>query len=563
MATRFDAVGAASYALAVKILLPRGTKAYGLAALGLVLLLGTWLRASGLTWGLEGGYGMNRNYHPDEFISMRGVLQIDLLSGKLTASGAYFEGTFNYYIWAVPAALMNLSHNPAAPRSADQLRQLLLTCRVLTVIVDVTCIALVFLAGYEATTRFLPSLLGAACYAVIPIQVIYSHFMRTHVLSNFFCAVVLWLSIKLQTKPTWWLMFLTGFLSGLGAATRYPVAVIACIPFFFLLFAPLPDSPRLFRRLLANIRKLLTGPAWIIALGFVIGLFVGEPPLFLRFHEVVAAVQGQTLKYAVLDQFSAGNLLNVFLLWQYISNLIPHGMYPVLWVTGYAAIVYVLFRPSLYHLTLPILAFSVCYFYPMAKGYYVPSYARAGMLLFPGLCILIALTCHDLGLRARNSRPFAAAIAAAVCLSILPSLLFDIAYDRAMRRTDVRTALRDDLRRSIGDSPATVAVGKLGGYFFTTLPAVEPLKSAMVTVRLQQPDEPADYFVTGWRGALEPDYLRAAMRSIERRGMFRRVRFYAQQPRLFDQRISLVGFPVDMTFPFPTLILFARNPPST
>ena len=45
-----------------------------------------------LSWGLEHGY------HPDETVSMRGVVQLDLPAGEFTAPAAYFEGTFNYYL---------------------------------------------------------------------------------------------------------------------------------------------------------------------------------------------------------------------------------------------------------------------------------------------------------------------------------------------------------------------------------------------------------------------------------------------------------------------------------
>src|SRR6266496_4474133 len=75
---------------------------------GSVLLLGGYLRSAGLTWGLESGYGHYRNFQPDEFVSLRGVLEIDLLRGKIKAPSAYFEGTFNYYLWAVPKAALKL-----------------------------------------------------------------------------------------------------------------------------------------------------------------------------------------------------------------------------------------------------------------------------------------------------------------------------------------------------------------------------------------------------------------------------------------------------------------------
>src|SRR5207249_6565295 len=74
-----------------------------------LLLLAAYLRLTGLTWGLHSGYGHDLNFQPDEFVSLRGVLQLDLLAGNIKAPGAYFEGTFNYYLWAVPQAVLNLT----------------------------------------------------------------------------------------------------------------------------------------------------------------------------------------------------------------------------------------------------------------------------------------------------------------------------------------------------------------------------------------------------------------------------------------------------------------------
>src|SRR6266480_276303 len=74
-----------------------------------LLLLAAYLRVMGLTWGLNSGYGHDLNFQPDEFVSLRGVLQLDLLAGNIKAPGAYFEGTFNYYLWAVPQAVLKLT----------------------------------------------------------------------------------------------------------------------------------------------------------------------------------------------------------------------------------------------------------------------------------------------------------------------------------------------------------------------------------------------------------------------------------------------------------------------
>src|SRR5438132_13866656 len=106
----------------------------------------------------------------------------------------------------------------------------------MSVLVDLCTIVIVFVAIREATRRFYPSLLGALCYAVLPMQVIYAHFMRTHILSNLLCALVIWLSLKLRQSQRWQLLLSVGLISGLGAATRYPVGIIVAIPCLYLLF---------------------------------------------------------------------------------------------------------------------------------------------------------------------------------------------------------------------------------------------------------------------------------------------------------------------------------------
>ena len=201
-----------------------------------VLLLAAYLRITGLAWGLKSGYGHDRNFQPDEFVSLRGVLQLDLPAGRIKAPEAYFEGTFNYYLWALPKALLRICGDEGAPLSTRAVADLLYVCRWMSVLFDLCTIVVVFLAIMEATKSFSSSLLGALCYAVLPMQVIYAHFMRTHILSNLLCALVIWFSLKFRQSQRWQTLLAVGFISGLGAATRYPVGIIVVIPCFYLLF---------------------------------------------------------------------------------------------------------------------------------------------------------------------------------------------------------------------------------------------------------------------------------------------------------------------------------------
>src|SRR5947199_8072907 len=71
-------------------------------------------------------------------------------------------------------------------------------------------------------------------------------------------------------------------------------------------------------------------------------------------------------------------------------------MYPLLWLVPYCAILYLVFRRSLYSVSIPILIFSLLYLYFMGKGYLGPYFARITMVLFPGFCVLLGIAEHKI-----------------------------------------------------------------------------------------------------------------------------------------------------------------------
>ena len=530
-----------------------------------VLLLAAYLRVAGLTWGLHSGYGHDLNFQPDEFVSLRGVRELDLLAGHLKAPGAYFEGTFNYYLWAVPQAVLKFAASKHADLSNSVNTQahsdLLYISRWMSVLLDLCTIVIAFLAIREATQRFYPSLVGALCYAVLPMQVIYAHFMRTHILSNLLCALVIWLSFKLRKSQSLQLLFLVGLLSGLGAATRYPVGIIVVIPCLYLLFDGGTDLRNSKFRFSGRARNFVVSQVWLIGLGFGIGLFLGHPMLFLDTSSVTKAITGETLKYASLQQFSRSQLVNLSVPWRYVTYVIPFAMYPLLWLVPYCAIVYLLFRRSLYSLSVPILIFSFLYLYFMGKGYLGPYFARVTMLLFPGFCVLLGIACGDLKFTLRNKRTTAVILSVALLLLIVPSIIFDLAYDRAMQQKDAREVLKKDLQSFIGEAPARIGVLHYELYFYTAMPAAEPLTSDKVVVQLQDAGEDADYFLVGFPTQIGPAQINAIVRQIEAQGKFRYAKSYRVPVRIFGHEFRLMHFPQDMTYPFPLILLFrARTP---
>ena len=127
-----------------------------------------------------------------------------------------------------------------------------------------------------------------------------------------------------------------------------------------------------------------------------------------------------------------------------------------------------------------------------------------------------------------------------------------------MRGRDVREMLRNDMRELIKDrSSASIAVSDGGCYFYTAMPAVFPLKRNNVAVQLESSlTAPADFFVMGFERPLAENSRESTIRQVESRGAFRFVKAYSRAPTIFGKRLDLSNFPPDMTYPFPTILLF-------
>jgi hypothetical protein len=123
---------------------------------------------------MKSGYGHYLNFQPDEYISIRGMLPIKPLAGKMRAPDAYFEGTFNYYLWAVPEMLHELWGGvrpiPMENMPSGKVKFILLSGRLMTVAFDLTALILLFAVIAEMTGQRLGALFGALLYGIFPIQ---------------------------------------------------------------------------------------------------------------------------------------------------------------------------------------------------------------------------------------------------------------------------------------------------------------------------------------------------------------------------------------------------------
>jgi hypothetical protein len=93
------------------------------------------------------------------------------------------------------------------------------------------------------------------------------------------------------------------------------------------------------------------------------------------------------------------------------------------------------------------------------------------------------------------------------------------------------------------------------------MPAAKPLTSEKVAVQLQNPGQDADFLLVGLPTQIEPAQMNAIVSQVEAQGKFTYEKSYGVPVKIFGHEFRLVRFPQDMTYPFPTILLFrARTP---
>ena len=161
----------------------------------------------------------------------------------------------------------------------------------------------------------------------------------------------------------------------------------------------------------------------------------------------------------------------------------------------------------------------------------------------------------------KNKRTVVVLLACALLFVIGPSLAFDLAYGRAMQKKDAREVLRNDLQKLIGDARATIGIFQFGPYFYTAMPAAKPLATEKVAVQLQNPAQDANFFLVGVPTQIHPAQMNVIVSQIEAQGKFTYEKSYRVPVKIFGYEFNLVRFPQDMTYSFPTILLFrARTP---
>src|SRR5947199_10666328 len=108
-----------------------------------------------------------------------------------------------------------------------------------------------------------------------------------------------------------WIIFIVGCIYGLGASTHYPFGIIVIVPCFYFLFQRFDNLSNWRIRFWKRVKCFVAGPVWLIALGFLLGLFTGQPELFFDSWSVGTELTNYMYRYTSLQEFKSTILLNL------------------------------------------------------------------------------------------------------------------------------------------------------------------------------------------------------------------------------------------------------------
>ncbi|OQW88260.1 MAG: hypothetical protein BWK78_08425 [Thiotrichaceae bacterium IS1] len=461
----------------------------------LILLLAATLRLIGLKWGIPTAEILHSPFHPDEGgLGMAALSQINLEQCDFNPETSHIEGSLTSYIWTFVAFMLQmigiLQKMPCCFGGiTEDYGTVMYASRVVVVLFDLLAVLFTFLLLKKLKNEN-TALLGALILAIAPFEIIYSHYMRSHIVINFFVVIVTYYSLYIYDHKGEQLRLyaLLGFLAGLATAARYVAGIVVMIPVLMLFYKQLLINPNKLK--IRTILLTLFSRISVLGIFVIVGLFVGDPPLFLSFDSI-KPVLSITVDTTAKNEFYLSNLLDLSRLWVYIRDLIPYGTLPGLWIIFYFSVIYLLFRKKYYRYTIPLILFIPIYLYPMAKGYSMPIFIRAALIVFPIFAILSAIAITDLmQLIKTKVRPhYAGVISAMVCAIIsfilLSTLAYDFAYVKGMNH-DPRIALYHYLK----DEPKSelrIGIYPNGHEYFVIAPTLNVLPNKKVTFIAESP----------------------------------------------------------------------------
>ena len=541
-------------------------------ALAGIVALAAVLRFTGLRWGIPTPEIPHYAFHPDEAWAMDVLKEIDVATGRFNPVSAHSEGTFPFYLWTLAALVARglglISQLPSGIVGYGvDYRRVLYLGRAVGVVADLASVALIYLTILKIVKDRNSALLGALIFAIFPFEVIYAHYLRGHVIANFFTVLTIYLSTWLYEREDTRVLVAAGMAAGIAAGTRYPAAMALGIPIAFLFYKRAVVEKGLRLDLKSVWRCFVHWSYWKVGGSFLLGFLVADPYLFLQYSSARAGLERQA-EFVAKDQFTLVGLFDLSRVWVYIEYLIPYAALPALWTLLYFGVLYVVVLRKRYPYTLPLMAFLGVYLYFIAKGYYLPVFIRGAMGGFPVLSIFAALAMGDLWRRLSGRRWLQGAVGILVAAVVGSTLFFDAAYLASMNREDPRIQMYRYFANEVTQPKVVIGVHDGGWDAWIFRPALDQIRNKPIEFvtdpnRLQRiiagqdPGE-VDYFIVWVNMEGEQPPAEAAMRKLSESGRYKLEREFSNRIELFGIPFDPARRPGDLIYPFPKLYLFKR-----
>lgn len=310
------------------------------AKIVLILILAGILRVSGIYWGLtDDVYFHATPHYQDEAILFQGLRSMDLKSFNINPKHmmVYAKGPFPTYALGAWLKILSVFKFVNITKSFDyykthplELRNLYVACRLMTVFFGIGAVLLTYFVGKSLYTEKI-GLLAAFLLSILPVHVVFSHYIATDVMLSFFALLIILLCyfIIIRGDLKWYI--LCGLTIGVTIATKYPAGIILLV---FLL-------AHYYKFSLKINKNILLGLFFIF-----VGFFIGAPCNFFYYKEFIH----NFVEYGILGQYPDLSTVlsesfepNSGIVYQ-LTTAMRYGMGTPMQILSFAGIIYAFVR---------------------------------------------------------------------------------------------------------------------------------------------------------------------------------------------------------------------------
>jgi len=351
----------------------------------LIITFALLLRLAGLNWGLQNNELNVPRYsnHIDEINEISGCTDIDYAQ---KANG----GTLMTYLWKGNAFMLKqlgLLHISTYPLTAydEGYADFTFYGRLLIVLFDLISLLLVYFIVKKITRSILSSLISALIFAIIPFEILQSNYMTPHVASNTFLLLTIYLSLFICGNKKFFLFAIIGIVAGLSAAIKYTFLINIIIPLLFFYYERFSTIQE--KKIAPIISIIFNKKVFIMLFFLIVGLFIGNPNLFLNFNSFRDAIIYQNGWSQHISNSSY--LIKIIRIREYFTWIIPAGV-SFLWLLFYPACIYSLFLKKYLKYVIPLAIYAIIYIIPMILFYPFEA-IRVALPLFPIFTIITGI----------------------------------------------------------------------------------------------------------------------------------------------------------------------------